>query len=375
MVVGSKFLDSDSFLDRDQVVAIIQNDPERVTYQPSIPSQPMFKRILVDDVETAYTRCFSCEDKIYIIKFNPKNGTNGMLRHNESCHDVFPDPDNTKNRSKKLYQPLPEDLVEKNLENAERMSQLKGVSDDIIWKHFVPTGELSKYGNDSWGCCRCSFRSSRNISRFKEHMIYWCTNVPDDVREDIRAANKHDYNYKLRRSLAQAKRDRVNPHTGLRRKRSRRCNEDSYGRTSVSGDDENGSDWSADGSDLPPEAQREKAVEILSKLLAVECNKDGTRTKPLSNYSNDDLEREIKELKVQKLRNQVKESEVSRREKEERIKLYRKIDLKIDQMIKLADVLVGDHRSSIPNGTAGNILVHAYDESVNSQEQNDNHEN
>ena len=103
----------------------------------------------------------------------------------------------------------------------------------------------------------------------------------------------------------------------------------------------------------------DQAVEILTKLLASEerkVSKVSDNRRPLEDYSDADLDREVKELKIKRLRSEIQDLEerknerkakqrervLNMREKEERIKYYQSMNQGLHRLMKAADIIISN---------------------------------
>lgn len=139
----------------------------------------------------------------------------------------------------------------------------------------------------------------------------------------------------------------------------------------------------------------DQAVEILTKLLASEerkVSKVSDNRRPLEDYCDADLDREVKELKIKRLRSEIQDLEerknerkakqrervLSMREKEERIKYYQKMNEGLHRLMKAADIIISNqapkcfmppHSSPAPSmgretAKERNLLEEAFHETV-----------
>ena len=117
----------------------------------------------------------------------------------------------------------------------------------------------------------------------------------------------------------------------------------------------------------------EKAVKILTRLLS-ETSEREKDEKLISNCSNDDLDREIKELKLKQLKIEIQDFEEKKiareakhrervldmKEQKERIKYYQNINQGFERVIKAADIIISF-------GNQGrNLLEEAFNETISS---------
>lgn len=90
-----------------------------------------------------------------------------------------------------------------------------------------------------------------------------------------------------------------------------------------------------DDEDLPDD--NDKAIKLLTGLL-VKHNEGNM--KRIEDYSNAEIEREMREIELKKARAELKEVEIRIKEREERIDLYREVKSKINLLADFATVVI-----------------------------------
>lgn len=361
---------------KTEVLAVIENEPQRVEYGEEQSSRGRsFRKILIDGEDSGYAKCLhiACEDKITIYK----NNVNSASEHHHRWHIR-----GKIGRKSKEFVPRPRfevnELLQKAAENVPEFTRNSRFQE--IWSHFAPTGRFSSDTSRLvYECCYCNFECAKNVTIYKEHIIEHCPSVPSEFRELMKNRN-------LGLDTSYLRSDDGNPKVKKERRRKSRdlkdegkgSNDDS---TDVSGPEED-VDQKFDVDDschselqsrhcksrssskkfkVQPAGyddeldSNEEVVEILAKLLRQQNDEASSPPEPVhqfepvetSKYSDTDLERKIKELKLQKLMKQVeeanlalkeretsiKEKEIAIREKEERIALYHYLQHKINKCV------------------------------------------
>ena len=340
----------DPVLEREQVIEMAHNQPDRVSYIPGPVSKPNFKKVLVDGEYTGFVRCFRCP-QIQIQKHNSKAGN--MLNHNKRSHPEVVEQDRKLNRNA-TYHPLDEEEVNRRLEKAAE--HLKNDPDPDRYKYcYVPSGKVSKKGQELFLCCYCDHETAVSVSNMKGHLNHTCPGVPDDIREEVK-----------------------NSKSKTQPRRKRRWKKRPIDFDGSNGGGEDSDDYSdSDATDVEMEEgekqkwEAEKAVKILSRLLvpskhaslavpaAVDYGHDGPSTSNHNGFighDGRDYEDEVKELKVKKLRMEIKESELRMKHeelkikskellisdkaandklREEKVKFYQGINQRLDKLINI----------------------------------------
>lgn len=203
-------------------------------------------------------------------------------------------------------------------------------SGEKAWDYFRPTRVQNSSGNTMWECLFCDYEGTRNVTHFKRHLVHACPGVPDEVRSQIKAQGKTGQKWKRRMKDQSARR--------LRPKWMEEMTEES--------------EESQDGD------ASHRAVEILTKLFTT---KEGTelegkdlegkdlegRKGSLLHLTDTELEREMKELKVKKMRVEVRKVEGEVRRMEEEAGLgKRRVEVEIEE---------GKERAAFFNSLTSNL--------------------
>lgn len=219
---------------------------------------------------------------------------------------------------------------------------------DITWDYFKDTGRISESNNSIWECLFCDYEAVRNITHFRRHLFKLCPGCPDGIRERIKAQEKKVALSGKKRKWRYENKSRVSHY--------------------MSGKSDEEEDSQADD-DLETDVQaNNEAVQILTKLLAEGGNDalpsnygstcksgSGRKEKSVENYTDADLDRELKELQVKKMRAEIsklneetekerinkKHIEVKIEESKSRCKLIGKLEDNLDKVISVASLMVG----------------------------------
>ena len=336
-----------SLFEKYQIKLILEEgDRRRVTYGDSSKSglYSEFKRVMVDGQETDYVVCDICNDN-ELIKYNKKQGTVYVLNHKRDHHkDVvegpFPSfpmmkedgPGRSVKRTMKEDGPgrsVKRTMKEDGPGRSVRRRQERAV---FVRDHCVNTGKKLPSGLDIQACAYCNKEVGASAAWAAVHMKNECQLIPEEVKKLFQ-----------------------NP-----RKR-------------LAIDDSSGDEITDDGEEDEDGDQQDKVVRILTGLLAksgAEPSSEGK--KPLGNYSDRDIDRELKELAVRKARLEVEVLQDQKRELRERADLYSEIRTGFRSIVHAANVWV-DKESNSSTNTAltprinPNILQEAYEDSITSE--------
>lgn len=255
-------------------------------------------------------------------------------------------------------------------------------SAEKAWDYFRPTSVQNSSGNTMWECVFCDYEGTRNVTHFKRHLVHACPGVPDEVRSQIRAQGKTGQKWKRRIKEQSARR--------VRPKWMDEMTEES----------EDGADDDVDAND--------KAVEILTKLFTTKEKFDlpeeydkGVGTNPggggaksgakgsLLHLTDTEMEREMKELKVKRMRAEVrkleeetahagltkKKVEIEIEEGKERSQFFKRLNSNLDKLISLANCVLINSDSSVRESIlsavrnqatgSSSILQEAFSETIN----------
>lgn len=204
-------------------------------------------------------------------------------------------------------------------------------------EYFKNTGKLSEAGAQIFQCIFCDKEMTRKYYRFREHLANQCTKISAETKADFMEKNKDRFGKQCRSAAL------------TRPKRQRYMDECS------------GSEYDSDSGD-----DKARAVNILTKLLSNSSGESKSK-KPLSEFTDDDFERESKELKI-------KIDRLKCKELEEKARFYTKFSTGFSIIVEACHSYVDEKKRaggvgmSAPNSIdPTSILQAAYEESISGE--------
>lgn len=205
-------------------------------------------------------------------------------------------------------------------------------------EYFKDTGKLSPQKAQIFECVYCAKQLTKKFYRFREHLATQCPSIPEEEREAFKIKTKE----KIKRLS----------HVATKRVRTKHKYDSDDSDIELQNDDD-------------IEDQKERAVDILTKLLS-KTNGDGGKKKPLAEFTDEDFERESKELKI-------KIDRLKCKELEEKARFYSKFSSGFSVIVQAChSYLDGKKRnpSGIPQSLdPSSILQAAYEESIQGENQ------
>lgn len=364
--------DGDPMLMRALVVSCIEDEPHRVTYDDLDCDQyrDVFKVIYIDGVEIPYVRCVheACCEMIILLRNNNRKSFT-FPRH---CKDQHLPTGYGAFGLRKRCKARPEDEINRFLEKASKNGEGKHPKTQTIWKNFVNNGKMSKKGREIWDCCWCEFSCAKSSAAFKEHQLSDCTNFPSEIKEEIirvgpcKRKKENPILDKPRKSLLYRQlgiqpRKIIAPEPVFSQQDDVVTFDDNQIFDEPMDSSDDSIDLRMDNGALNNEAMRMKAVEILTRLLPdhdgqKQDKEKGKSESPgeverMAKMSNEELDREIRYFKLQKLKKQLgsdkssREAQLERREEQLQLKM-RQIDAKErvqrDKLLNDLEAMAGD---------------------------------
>ena len=317
---------------KEEVSNCLFNSQERISYKTwnkgnrgSGFHQRIFKKVYIDEKYTYYVKCIICGDTLNnIFKYDWRTGTHPMKKHFENEHSHLGDHE---------IPPLDETL--ENSKNLATDSKDPQERDRINRATFEARKEAARKAPSS----------DQGPVVKKKTRIRLRTKQPTDKRISF-------YMYGSDDSEEMAEEYFPNDDAAIDNGNSDQVNDDKCD-------------------------QRDQAVKLLTNLLDAQCP-DGK--KRLEDYTEEDFEREKKELTIKKARLEVKELEIRVKRQEEQKLMYQSVHNGFKNLVKTAKAVIGpavhdgipvesgtSHQlmsGSVNDEKMNNLLEEAYRETV-----------
>lgn len=206
---------------------------------------------------------------------------------------------------------------------------IMGRKGDTIWEHWTIHEQPNpkKMSMDKMKCNYCDVVQCRNTLRSKKHTVRCAGAVPEDVR------------LAYQEELDDILRDEAN---GQRRP---------YVRQTLArrpGDDDDAAQGTSNGrrSYSGGGLENRKAAEIISDLLQLN-DSSSVRKRPLSQYTDEDLAREEKELQIKKARAEIRHLQAEADLCERLLNASDKIEPFLNKTSELIDLIVAEKTHSL----------------------------
>lgn len=201
-----------------------------------------------------------------------------------------------------------------------------------VWRFFKKTDAVSAIGIPKYSCIFCSFVMVANAARFKDHVSKLCEKVPDDIRKDFIDSGHAEHTRGVIPKVPQMKTEK---------KASKRIQKS----RALYSDDEF-PDFDAED-DLE---DKDRVVKILTGLLGGKQCRESAEKQPLTQMTDDQLERELKELAVKKARLEVDALEEAKAEREARTYVWQKVGFGFDRLLTAVEMFIAERDNAKTSG-------------------------
>lgn len=254
------------------------------------------------------------------------------------------------------------------------------------WNYFKRIGE-SETGNLRFACQFCVFEGVKNVSIFKGHILYSCAGCPQEIRDSLKStlgsskiAYKYDTASKGKKSKTADKSFTgpsgvvgVGQRKSPREAKRSRYSDDLYSVGNSTRDIDSDDNYRAETDDK--DGETDQIVTILNKLLGTQTPAQ-SEPRPVTPKEKQVYEtrktpqelafdREVRELTIKKMRAELKDLEertnhtrTLRLESEERTRIFKKINIDFDKLIKFINLLVnceGQERKDLIGSVVGRL--------------------
>lgn len=307
--------------ERDEITKIMQREPERITYELNVYNRPYYRRIFIDGENMHYVHCTQCTGGV-IFKYYQKKGSGQILCHEKGLRHIHGKGLNA------VEAPNVEAAPPKKKKPGRKP---QGSRYPPIWDHCKDTGRKTDLGAAIRSCNYCGDDVGAAQNKAIGHMKNECLSIPDEIKKKFQIPRKRFY---------------IDASTT---------------------EDSDQDDYIEDDGDSDQEDDQNKVVKILTGLLKQGSNNDRSEKKPLSEYTDSDFDREMKELAIKKARLEVENLEDQMKERKERTKLYHEIRSGLKSFVESVSLLATTFSQSssgvmVPHSSS--ILQEAYEDSV-----------
>lgn len=202
-----------------------------------------------------------------------------------------------------------------------------------VWRFFKKTDAVSAIGIPKYSCIFCSFVMVANAARFKDHVSKLCQQIPDDIRRDFIESGHAEHTRGTIPKVPQKK-----PSKRIQKSRA------------LYSDDEF-PDFDAEDENLE---DKDRVVKILTGLLGAKQSQESPQRQPLTQMTDDQLERELKELAVKKARLEVDALEEAKAEREAKMYVWQKVGFGFDRLMTAVEIFIAE-RDNVK--TSGSITI------------------